>query len=114
MQGGKGQSINLLNMNEVLAIWKTFGTVGFSKLAWVVHLECLRKDDGTFYRWESEEQVYPMCKELKNYFHSRAYKRKVKEAMKGNIYSIDWERFETKFEAEMSSMESYSRATHNS
>jgi hypothetical protein len=97
--------INPDKTGEVLAIWKTFGKLGFSKLAWIVHLECLKKEDGTVYKWESEEMVYPMCRELKKYFHSRSYKRKAKEAMKKKAYKIDWEGFAQKFEAEMASLE---------
>ena len=98
--------INPDKMGEVLAIWKIFGKVGFSKLAWIIHLECLRKDDGTVYNWESEEQVYPMCKEIKKYFHSKIYKQKVKEAMKKHSYNVDRDGFARKFEAKMSSIES--------
>ena len=106
--------INPEKMGEVLTIWKTFGKVGFSKLAWIVHLECLKRDNGTVYKWESEEMVYPMCKELKKYFYSRTYKRKVKETMKRHIYTVDWESFERKFEVEMSSIEKDSYPTHSS
>ena len=106
--------INPEKMGEVLAIWKTFGKMGFSKLAWVVHLECLRRDDKTDYKWNSEEMVYPMSKELKKYFQSRTYKRKVKEAMRRYSYTIAWEKYEEKFEAEMSSLESESNPTHSS
>ncbi len=106
--------INPQKMGEVLAIWKTFGKMELGKLAWVVHLECLNRDDGTVYKWGSEEMVYPMCKELKKYFLSRPYKRDVKEAMKKHTYTVDWEKFERKFEEEMSSLESESNPTHSS
>jgi hypothetical protein len=106
--------INPQKMGEVLAIWKTYRKMEFSKLAWVVYLECLKRDDRTAYKWDSEEMVYPMCKEMKKYFHSRTYKREVKEAMKKHTYTVDWERFERKFEAEMSSIESESNPTHSS
>jgi len=106
--------INPKKTGEVLAIWKSFGKVGFSKLAWIVHLGCLKKDDGTVYKWESEEMVYPMCRELKKYFYSRSYKKKVKEAMKKKAYKIDWEEFGQKFEAEMLSLEKDSNPTLSS
>jgi len=101
--------INPEKMGEVLSIWKAFGKVGFSKLAWIVHLGCLRKDDGIVYKWDSEEQVYPMCKELRKYFHSKIYKQKVKEAMKRHSYKVDWDGFARKFEAEMSALEEDSK-----
>jgi hypothetical protein len=101
-------------MGEVLAIWKTFGKMELGKLAWVVHLECLNRDDGTAYKWASEEMIYPMCKELKKYFRSRTYKREVKEAMKKHAYTVDWEKFERKFEAEMSSLETESNLKYTS
>ena len=106
--------INPQKMGEVLAIWKTVRKMGFSKLAWVIHLECLRRDDKSDYKWNSEEMVYPMCKELKKYFRSRAYKQKVKEAMKRYTYTVDWEKYEKKFEAEMSALESDASPTHSS
>ncbi len=31
----------------------------FRQLAWVVHLNCLRRADGSVYEWQAEEQVYP-------------------------------------------------------
>jgi hypothetical protein len=58
------------------------------------------------YKWASEEQVYPMCDELKGYFHSRAYKRAVKDTMGRHNYVIDWERFKLKFDEEMASLSS--------
>jgi hypothetical protein len=106
--------INPQKMGEVLAIWKTYRKMEFSKLAWVVHLECLKRDDGTVYKWDSEEMVYPMCKEMKKYFLHKTYKREVKEAIKRHTYTIDWERFGRKFEAEMSSIESESKFALNS
>ena len=106
--------VNPEKMGEVLAIWKTFGKVGFSKLAWIVHLGSLRKDDGTVYKWESEEQVYPMCKELKQHFHSKAYKQLTKDAMKRHSFTVDLDGFARKFEAEMSSLEQDSKSTISS
>lgn len=103
--------VNPHKTGEVLSIWNKFGKVGFSRLAWIAHLECLKKDEKTVYKWESEEMVYPMCKELKKYFHSKSYKKKVREAMHKNAFSIDWELFEKKFEAEMSSMEKEDRSS---
>ncbi len=106
--------INPQKMGEVLAIWKTFGKMELGKLAWVVHLECLNRDDGRVYKWTSEEMVFPMCRELKKYFRSRTYKREVKEAMKRHTYTVDWEKFKRKFEEEMSSLESESNPMHSS
>jgi hypothetical protein len=81
---------------EVLAIRKAFRDIPFHKLAWVVHLNCLRDGEGRVYEWKAEEQIYPMNKRLKHYFYSREYEAKVKEAEKGLEFSVDWELFEKK------------------
>ncbi len=104
------QFVNPLKMGEVLAIWKTWGHLGFNQLAWIVHLDCLKNDAGTEYKWESEEQVYPMCGELKRYFRSRSYKGKVREILRRHAYTVDWKKFKQKFEAEMSTLEKKSKA----
>ena len=45
---------------------------------------------------------------------SWAYKSKVKESMKRHIFTVDWEGFEKKFEAEMAFIENDSNPTHSS
>jgi hypothetical protein len=101
--------VNPDKMGEVLAIWRAFKNVGFSRLAWAVHLGCLEREDRSIYQWKSEEQVYPMCRELKNYFRSKSYRRSIREAMARHTYIIDWPKFEPKFEEEISSLERDSR-----
>jgi hypothetical protein len=81
---------------EVLSIRKTYRHVLFKQLAWIVHLECLKDVEGDVYKWEAEEQIYPLNKVLKNYFDSRAYKRKVKRSQDKYNFVIDWECFEKK------------------
>lgn len=81
---------------EVLAIRRQFRDVPFYKLAWVVHLNCLRKADGQVYEWKAEEQIYPMNKSLKHYFDSSEYKDKVKKAVLSQKFSADWDLYDLK------------------
>ncbi|OGD13160.1 MAG: hypothetical protein A2V76_08945 [Candidatus Aminicenantes bacterium RBG_16_63_14] len=79
---------------EVLAIRRTFSHMPFRQLAWVVHLNCLRREDGTVYEWAAEEQLYPMTRPLKDYFDSRRYKDVVRTGRKNPVFSVDWAEFE--------------------
>jgi hypothetical protein len=81
---------------EVLAVRKSFPRVSFKQLAWIVFLGCLREKRQGSYEWRAEEMVYPMNKELKNYFGSKAYKEKVKESERSLSFDIDWECFRVK------------------
>jgi hypothetical protein len=82
---------------EVLAIRKAFSRdIPFHKLAWVVHLNCLRDREGRIYEWKAEEQIYPMNKSLKHYFISKDYKDKVKQAVQSKRFNIDWALFDQK------------------
>jgi len=81
---------------EVLAIRRSFSHMPFKQLAWVVHLNCLRREDGTVYEWAAEEQLYPMTRPLKEYFDSRRYKDIVKRGRKSPVFSVDWAEFERK------------------
>ena len=82
---------------EVLAIRKAFSRdIPFHRLAWVVHLNCLRDGEGRVYEWKAEEQIYPMNKSLKHYFYSKEYKEKVREVEQSLKFTVDWELFERK------------------
>jgi hypothetical protein len=82
---------------EVVAIRKAFSRdIPFHKLAWVVHLNCLRDGEGRVYEWKAEEQIYPLNKSLKHYFYSREYKEKVREVEQRLEFTVDWELFEKK------------------
>ena len=81
---------------EVLAIRKTCRNIPFHKLAWIVHLNCLRDGEGRIYEWKAEEQIYPMNKSLKHYFYSREYREKVREVGQSMRFTVDWELFEKK------------------
>lgn len=82
---------------EVLAIRRAFSRdIPFHKLAWVVHLNCLRDGEGQIYEWKAEEQIYPINKSLKHYFFSKDYKEKVREVEQSLKFSVDWELFEKK------------------
>jgi hypothetical protein len=79
---------------EVLAVRRSFRHMPFKQLAWVVHLNCLRREDGAVYEWAAEEQLYPITRPLKEYFDSRRYKDIVKSGWKSSAFSVDWAEFE--------------------
>lgn len=81
---------------EVLAIRRTFRHMPFRQLAWVVHLNCLRREGGSVYEWQAEEQIYPFTRPLKDYFDSRRYKDAVKTGLKTLSFTIDRDEFERK------------------
>jgi hypothetical protein len=83
---------------EVAAIRRAFSHVPFKQLAWAVHLNCLKRKDGSVYEWRSEEQVYPLNKALREYFESRDYRERVKAAQKGLEFVVDREGFRKKAE----------------
>lgn len=78
---------------EVEAIHTSFPRVHFKQLAWAVHLNCLRDKNGSVYEWQAEEQILPLNKELKEYFASKKYNEKFKQALKNKEYIIDWDCF---------------------
>lgn len=87
---------------EVLAIKNSFPELSFKQLAWIVHLNCLRRKDGQIYEWEAEEQVFPIDKKLRDYFNSKDYKKRIKESGNKFSFSIDWDCFNKKFEGQTS------------
>ena len=90
------QFLNPQKQAEVLAIQKTFRKIPFKKLAWIVHLDCLKDREGNTYKWEAEEQVFPLNKSLKLYLSSRDYDKKVKQDMKKFQFTIDWDCYRKK------------------
>ena len=88
--------LNPKKQGEVLAIIKTFRHVPFKQMAWIVHLDCLREKSLGVYKWEAEEQIYPLNKTLKAYFESKQYKSEVKESQKKHEFTIDWGCYEGK------------------
>jgi len=88
--------LNPQKQAEVLGIRKTFRRVPFKQLAWIVYLDCLREKSLGVYKWEAEEQVYPLNKTLKAYLDSKQYKSEVKEAQKKYEFTIDWGCFSKK------------------
>jgi hypothetical protein len=83
---------------EVRAIRKSFPDIPFKHMAWIVYLNCLRREDGSVYEWKAEEQIIPLRRDLKNYCDSREYKRRVKQAQAGHRFSIDWDDYEKKLD----------------
>ena len=63
-------------------------------MAWIVHLNCLRNEDGSVYEWKAEEQLYPLNKRLEDYFETREYKNKVKDSENSRRFLIDWSCYE--------------------
>ena len=81
---------------EVLAIRREFNHMPFRQLAWVVHLNCLRRADGSVYEWQAEEQMYPFTRQLKDYYDSRRYREIVKTGLRTLEFSVDRDEFENK------------------
>jgi hypothetical protein len=81
---------------EVLAIRRTFRHMSFKQLAWVVHLNCLRRGDGSVYEWRAEEQINPLTRPLKEYFDSRPYRDIARYGRKPAVFSVEWAEFERK------------------
>ncbi len=83
---------------EVLAIEKAFPKIPFKHLAWIVYLNCLRQDNDKIYEWKAEELVYPINKALRDYFDSKAYKKRLKQGLKKRHFTIDWDCYEKKLD----------------
>lgn len=90
------QFLNPQKQAEVLAIQKTFRKIPFKELAWIVHLDCLKDQEGNTYKWEAEEQVFPLNESLKIYLSSRDYDKKVKQDLKKYQFTIDWDCYRKK------------------
>lgn len=90
--------LNPAKYAEVLAIEKAFPKIPFKHLAWIVYLNCLRQEDGRVYEWKAEEQVYPVRRELKDYFNSRKYRQSVKHGLNERRFTIDWDGYEKKLD----------------
>jgi hypothetical protein len=84
---------------EVLGIRRIFSHMPLHKLAWVVHLGCLKRKDGTVFEWTATEQFYPLTRSLKDYFESRSYRGAVKVGLRAADFSVDWVRYEEKISA---------------
>lgn len=89
--------INPDKEGEILAIIKSFPEVTFKQLAWIVHLNCLLDGAGEVYEWKAEEQIFPLHKELTDYFQSDYYHDKVKEAESRMKFGIDWPAFQKRY-----------------
>lgn len=81
---------------EVQAIRKSFPDVKFKQLAWIVHLNCVRDSQGNVFEWKAEEQVYPLSRDLKDYFVSKKYQAIAREREKDLSFEIDWDCFKDK------------------
>ena len=81
---------------EVQTIRRTFNHVPIRQMAWIVHLNCLKRTDGSVYEWKAEEQVCPLGRDVRDYFESRAYRDRVKDGLGKARFTIDWDEFERK------------------
>ncbi len=94
------QFLNPVKQAEVIAIQKTFRKIPFKHLAWIVYLDCLRDKENKPYTWEAEEQVFPMNIALKNYLNSKSYDKQVKQNLEKFHFTIDWDCYEKKQNAQ--------------
>ncbi len=85
---------------EVAAIRRTFSHMPIRQMAWIVHLGCLRDAGGRSYEWRSEEQIAPLSGDVASYLETRAYRERVKEAMRNAVFSVDWDAYEAKAQAD--------------
>lgn len=81
---------------EVQAIRRTFSHVPIRQMAWIVHRNCLKRLDGSPYEWKAEEQIFPLVRDVREHFESRAYRDRVRENMNRTRFAVDWEEFERK------------------
>jgi hypothetical protein len=84
---------------EVLAIRRAFRHVPFRQLAWAVHLNCLRRADGSVYEWSAEEQVNPLTRPLRDRFDSREYRQLVRAGERGAVFAFDKAEYEKRAQA---------------
>ncbi len=87
---------NPVREGEVAAIRRAFRRMPLHKLAWIVHLNCLRRENGTVYEWTAAEQLLPLTQSLKRYFESRGYREVVKGLATTLNFTVDWREFERK------------------
>ena len=85
--------VNPAKEAEILAIRKAFSDIPFKQLAWVVHLNCLKMENGEVYEWKSEEQVIALHRSLRDYFDSKPYREAMKQALRAHSFSVDWANF---------------------
>lgn len=85
---------------EVQTIRRTFTHVPIKQMAWIVYLGCLKNADGSAYEWRAEEQVLPLAKDVREHFDSRAYRDRVKDGINRARFTVDWEEFERKSQAD--------------
>ncbi len=83
--------INPEKSGEVQAIRRSFPDVPFKQLALIVHLNCMKDNQGKQYEWIAEEEVYPLNKVLMDYFNSKDYREIVEESEKRLSFQIDWD-----------------------
>ncbi len=81
---------------EVRGIRESFPDMTFKQLGWIIHLNCMKDSRGKEYEWMAEEQIYPLNKELIDFFDSRDYRELVEKSEKDLSYKIDWECYEKK------------------
>jgi len=88
--------INPEKTGEVQALRESFPDLNFRQLAWMVHLNCVRDEEGKLYEWKAEEQVYPLNRDLRDYFDSKKYQAVARERQRRLSFEIDEECFDKK------------------
>lgn len=96
--------VNPEKEGEVHAVRRSFPDVSYRDLAWIVHLNCMRWKDDETYEWKAEQQVYPLNKAIKKYFHARAYKERAQNIENNLSVAIDWECYRKKAENSVESI----------
>ena len=82
---------------EVQAIRRTFGRLPVRQLAWAVHLNCLKCGGAeAAYEWTADVQVFPLARDLRDYFGSKHYREAVKRKLKECRFAMDDDEFERK------------------
>jgi len=77
------------------AIQRDLRMIRLNKAAWGIEWECLfEKKSRTYWKWLTDEQIYPVSKEMIKYFESKEYELNVNDAYKSVSFRIDMEKFE--------------------
>lgn len=72
------------------AIIRDLKHIGLNKSAWAIERNCLiEKNSGKNWKWFADEQIFPVSKNLLEYFNSDKYKIKEKEAYNAVSFCLD-------------------------
>jgi hypothetical protein len=66
-----------------------------SQLSWAINLGCVT-ENGEPFQWKGTDQLIPLDRDLKDYFHSKDYTKRVKEITPTLTYVLDQAKWEKK------------------